>query len=56
MEFSKIKNRSVIEFRMEIFVTDKYAQSIIGDVDGDNGLAFLKPPGPKGGAMESSLN
>jgi hypothetical protein len=26
---------------MEIFVTDKYAQFIVGNVDGNNGLAFL---------------
>jgi len=26
---------------MEIFVTNKYVQYFIGDIDGDNGMAFL---------------
>jgi hypothetical protein len=26
---------------MEIFITNKHVQFIIGNVDGDNGMAFL---------------
>ena len=44
---------------MEIFVTDKHDQFIIGNPDGNNGMAFLKPPnpacrraGPKGALKE----
>ncbi len=41
MDFSEIESRSVAEFRMEIFITNKFVQFTIGDSDSYYGLVFL---------------
>jgi len=41
LDFPEIENRSIVESGMEIFVADKYVQLIAGNVDRDNGMAFL---------------
>ena len=43
---------------MEIFIANQYDQFIIGDTDGNHGLAFLKAPLnlPKGGFEKVLIN
>jgi hypothetical protein len=41
VDISKNANRPIIEFRVEIFITDQHDQFIICDVDRHNELAFL---------------
>ena len=41
LDVSKIAYWPVIKFGMEIFIADQYAKFIAGDVDCNNGMAFL---------------
>jgi len=42
VDIPEIAYRPVIEPGVEIFIADKYVQYLIGDIDGDHGMAFLK--------------
>lgn len=41
MDVSKIANRSVVKFGMEIFAAYQFVQFAVGDRGGDNGVVFL---------------
>ena len=41
VDVSEVAGRPVIEFGVEIFVTDKFVEFDIGNSDSDNGVAFL---------------
>ncbi len=41
VDIPTVTDRSVAEPGMEIFITDQYVQFIIGNIDGDIGMAFL---------------
>ena len=41
VDISKAQDWSVAEPGMEIFITNKYDKLVIGNIDGDIGMAFL---------------
>jgi len=41
LDLPAVTNRSIIEFGMEIFITHQHVQFVTGNIDRDNGMAFL---------------